>query len=129
MPIQLAHINLPDALRWADEFAEPSVSQSVRRRLNGALTVYPRGNSAGRPITLEATEDQWITRADAEALLTLASVPGAAYTLTFTSRSNLAFTVLFAHHDAPALDLKPLLDYADPSALDPIIGRIKLITI
>ena len=129
MSILLADIALPDGLRWLDEFAEPSVSQSVRRRLDGALTVFPRANVAGRPVTLEATEDHWITRADAEALLALAAIPGAVYVLTFTARANLSLSVLFAHHDAPALDLRPLVDYADPAAADPIVGRIKLIAV
>jgi hypothetical protein len=128
--IQLDTLALPDGLLWSDEFAADAVSQSMRRRLNGAVTLYPRGNIAGRPITLEARADQWITRAQAEALLELAAAPGAVYTLQFTARVGAtSFSVVFRHHDPPALDLAPLIDYADPDADDPIVGTIKLLTV
>jgi hypothetical protein len=130
MAIQLDTLALPDGLLWSDEFAADAVSQSMRRRLNGAVTLYPRGNIAGRPITIEARADQWITRAQAEGLLLLAAAPGAIYDLTFSARIGApTFRVAFRHHDPPALELTPLVDYADPLDDDPIVGTIKLLTV
>lgn len=126
MSITLASITLPAGLRWIDEFDADAVQQSVRRRLDGGLTIYPRGNVAGRPITLEATEDQWLTRAMAESLASLALAPGQTMPLAIRGAT---YSVLFRHQDPPALDLRPLVDYADPAADDPIVGRVKLMTI
>jgi hypothetical protein len=127
--MDLASVTLPDGLNWIDEFDDQSISQVARRRLDGGLTLYVRSNLAGRPITLEATAEQWITRAQAQSLALLAAVPGGRYTLTFTARAGLAFQVAWRHHEAPALDLRPLVDYADPAADDPLIGTLKLMTI
>jgi hypothetical protein len=126
MTILLAHIPLPAGLRWIDEFDAQSVTQAVRRRLDGGLTIYPRGNVAGRPITLEATEDHWLARSAAEALAVLAAAPGLTMTLNLR---GVGYSVLFRHQDPPALELRALVDYADPRADDPVIGRIKLMTL
>jgi hypothetical protein len=126
MSIQLDTITLPDGLLWLDEFEPDAVAQTMRRRLDGGVTLFPRGNIAGRPITLEAGPDQWLTRSMAEGLAALAGIPGQQMTLTLRSAS---FTVVFRHHDPPALELRPLIDYADPADDDPMIGRIKLLTL
>jgi hypothetical protein len=126
----LATLALPDGLAWIDEFADDAVAQTMRRRLDGGITLYPRGNIAGRPITLEARADHWLTRAQAEALLALAAAPGALYDLQFTARLGApSYRVVFRHHEPPALELRPLVDYADPRADDPLVGTIKLLTV
>ena len=130
MSITLDSLELPSGLMWADEFADDSVMQAVRRRLNGALSIYPRGNVAGRPITLQAPADHWLTRAQAEALAAMAVVPGATYTLTFGDRAGSpSFSVVFRHNDPPALELAPMIGYADPADDDPIVGTIKFLTV
>lgn len=130
MSILLDTVALPAGLRWLDEFDTRGVTQSVRTRLDGSPTVYVRANAAGgRSITLEADALQWLNRTTAAALLALASVPGTPYQLVFQERGNLTFTVLFRHQDNPALDLRPLIDFADPTGADAIIGQIKLMTI
>jgi hypothetical protein len=130
MSILLGTVALPAGLRWLDEFDPQAVTQSVRRRLDGSPTIYVRTNAAGgRSITLEADALQWLNRTTAAALLALAAVPDTPYPLVFQERANLTFSVLFRHQDAPALDLRPLIDYADPSGVDAIIGQIKLMTI
>lgn len=127
MTIRLATLDLPPGLQWPDEYAglDP-VAQTVKRRLDGGLAVYPRGQSGGRSITLVATADHWLTRAQADALMALAADPGAVYPLSLRGQT---FSVLFRHHDAPAADLAPLIDYEDPEAADPMIGSIKLMTV
>jgi len=125
--MQLHTVDLPDGLSWPDEWdISGAIAAPMRRRLDGGLAVYPRAISAGRPITLEAPESQPITRAAAESLRTLATVPGATYTLTMPLR-GLSFLVLFDIPNGP-LDLRPLIDYADPEPTDYMIGTIRLMT-
>lgn len=124
--IQLDTIALPDGLAWPDEFDTRDLAQTVRQRLDGGVVVYPRTLSGGRPITLAAPADQPITRAQAAALAALAAAPGAVYAL---SLRGMSFSVMFRHHDPPALDLTPLIDYADPVETDWLTGQIKLFTV
>jgi hypothetical protein len=124
--ILLNTLTLPDGLLWSDEFEITAITQSIRRRLDGGLTVYPRQLTSGRPITLEATPDHWLTRADARELLTMAAVVGGVFDLSLRDQ---AFVVAFRHHDHPALDLKPMIDFDFPADSDPVIGTIKLMTL
>lgn len=124
--IQLATVTLPDGLSWPDEFDTRDLAQAVRQRLDGGIVVYPRPLPAGRPITLVAPADQTITRAQGAALAALSAVLGAVYAL---SLRGATFSVMFRHHDAPALDLTPLVDYADPIETDFLVGQIKLFTV
>lgn len=126
MSIVLATLTLPDGLRWVDEYATVPVAQTVRARLDGGWAVYPRAVTGGREITLVAPEDHWLTRAQADALAVMAAVSGASYVLSLRGTS---YTVLFRHHDPPALDLQPLVDWGDAQNADPIIGTIKLMTL
>lgn len=126
MSITLAHLDLPPGLHWVDEFDVQAVSQAVRRRLDGGITVYPRGNTLGRAITLETAEDHWIARATGEALLLLAATPGLSMTLALRGTVH---QVVFRHHDPPALELRPLVAFSDPRGDDPLVGRLKLMTV
>lgn len=130
MTIQLDTIDLPAGIAWTDEYsALAPIAQTARRRLSGALTLFQTPLQAGRAITLDCTEAP-ITRAQAAALAALAAVPGASYPLTFTLRSPVeTYLVAFRHHDPPVLDLRPLIDYADPIDSDWMIGVIHLMTV
>lgn len=126
MSIVLATVTLPAGLRWIDEYATIPVAQTVRARLDGGWAVYPRTVTGGRSITLVAADDYWLTRAQADALATLAAHPGTTYALTLRNQS---FTVIFRHHDPPALDLSPMVDWDDAVSADPVVGSIKLMTV
>ena len=127
MTILLATIALPSGLLWPDEYSGMNpVAQTVKRRLDGGLAVYPRAQIGGRAITLTATADHWLTRAQADALTALAADPGGVYPLTLRGQT---YSVMFRHHDGRSLDLVPLIDYEDPEADDPIIGSINLMTV
>lgn len=123
-------LHLPDGLQWLDEYdLSGSVAAPMRRRLDGGLAVYPRALTAGRPITLAAPEDQPITRSQANALASLAAVPGATYWLKMPLRpGSPEYLVMFRYDESP-LDLRPLIDYADPIDSDWIVGTIRLMTV
>lgn len=121
-------IELPD-LTWLDPFDITAVSAATRRRLDGGLTVFTRPLFGGRPITLEAPPDQALTLDQAQQLAERAARPQGIYLLEFPLRGPLSFQVRFRWEEGTPLDLRPLIDYADPVADDWVIGTIKLITV
>ena len=118
---------LPAGLVWSDEFANASVSQSVRRTLDGGLVVFYGGLKRGMPITLESEQDSgWMRRDLVEALQVRASSPGGLYTLQLRGS---VFQVMFRHHDVPAFDAKPLVSIATPEPGDYYLATLKLMTV
>jgi hypothetical protein len=116
MPITLTHtasatsVTLPDALNWADEYTWSPVQQTKTYTTTGALLIEEGTKQAGRPITLEGSEDRtWCTRAVVDQLHAWASTPAMVLTLTLrgTERS-VAFD-----HERGALQGLPVLFYAD----------------
>ncbi len=93
MSITLGAVTLPGDLRWADEFSWTPLVQSSEYSLTGALIVQEAAKLAGRPITLEAQRDTWVTRATVLAAQALAETPGWSGTLTL--HDGRTFTVGF----------------------------------
>lgn len=93
MSITLGAVTLPGDLRWADEFAWSPLVQSSEYSLTGALIVQEATKLAGRPITLEAQRDTWVTRATVLAVQALAETPGWSGALTL--HDGRTFTVGF----------------------------------
>ena len=93
MAITLGAVTLPGDLRWADEFAWSPLVQQTEYSLTGALIVQEATKLAGRPITLEAQRDTWVTRATVLAVQALAETPGWSGTLTL--HDGRTFTVGF----------------------------------
>lgn len=125
--ILLDTLELPD-LTWTDPFDTQAVSVVTRRRLSGALTIFPRTLVGGRPITLEAPADQPLTHAQAIALAAMATDPTGTYTLSLPLH-GVVFSVRFRWEDGNPVDLRPLIDYADPVDDDPVVGTLKLINL
>lgn len=126
--MQLHNILLPDDIQWIDEWECVPVAQTIKRRLDGGLVIYARNVTAGRAITLEATEDHALDRTILTELQTLTTHAGAAYDLIMPLYQT-SFRVVFRHNDPPILDFKPMFDFADPLPTDWMIGKIKLLTI
>lgn len=114
-----------DGWRWIDEFGWLPVKQGVTRTLTGAAIVQTGVMTGGRPITLSANDSEkaLINGADAEKLAAWASVPGKEFSLALRGTTR---TVIFRHQDAPALEIAPVVDYADPEQGDLYFARIKL---
>lgn len=118
MAITLTHtassttLTLPDALSWADEYTWSPVQQSKTYTTTGALLIEEGVKQAGRPITLEGSEDRtWCTRAVVDQLHAWAQTTGMVLVLTLR---GLAHTVTF-DHERGALQGLPVLFYADGS--------------
>jgi hypothetical protein len=124
--IVLDGLALPDDLLWTDEWTASSVTQTVRRTLEGGLIVAYRRLRGGRPITLESSpETGWLTRDLVEALAPRAASPGAIYPLQWRGTT---WTVMFRHHEPPAFDATPLLPRVNPSPEDFYRATLKLMT-
>jgi hypothetical protein len=85
----LAGIELPRGMLWVDEFNWSAVQKTVERSITGAQIIDAAARIEGRPITLQAAEDQgWIRRATLLAVQALADVPGAQYPLRWLTAAN-----------------------------------------
>lgn len=120
MPITLAvggtTVNLPDDLRWANEFEWNAVEQSSKRTVTGALVVSTAVRLIGRPITLAPVADDsaWTPRSVLEQCRTWAEVAGQQMVLTILGVSR---TVIF-DHAAGALSVNPIAHYNTTDATD-----------
>ncbi|MEE8114515.1 MAG: hypothetical protein V3T23_09170, partial [Nitrososphaerales archaeon] len=95
--VTLGGVDLPDDINWIDEFNFQPVSQSVTRTIAGNLVQFNQALVLGRPITLEAIEDEgWLTKDQVDSIQSLASTPGGTFTLAIGAQS---FTVTFRHDD------------------------------
>lgn len=134
MAILLTHtpsavtLTLPDALSWADEYSYSPVEQSKTYTTTGALLIEEATQQAGRPITLEGSDDRaWCTRAVVETLRGWAATAGIVLQLTLRGTAR---QVTF-DHERGALQGLPVLFYADGSIenTDFYVPTIRLIEI
>lgn len=132
MAIALTHtpsgitLTLPDALNWTDEYTWSAVEQTKTYTTTGALLIEEAVKQAGRPITLEGSEDRtWCTRALVDQLHTWAAMPGIVLTLTLRATSR---SVTF-DHEKGALQGLPVIFYADGSidATDWYVPTLRLL--
>jgi hypothetical protein len=118
--------NLSDDMEWVDEFSWAPVSQERFRTLTGAQWLFEAALVAGRPITLVASDDRgWISRAEVQALLLLASAANP--TLTLSLRGN-NYAVAFDRSQG-AIGARAVLPLADVDPADAWIVTVRLITV
>lgn len=121
----LGDVELPAGMLWADEFDWTPVEKSVGYTLTGAMVVQASKRKAGRPITLEASDDRgWkgMTRAKVSALREMAAAATATYALSLAD--GRSFTVMFAP-DSP-LSARPVYSKENPPDDWPYVVTLKL---
>ena len=119
-------IELPRGMLWVDEFDWSAVEKSVDRSITGALVIDAMARVEGRPITLQAVEDQgWIRRQTLLAVKALAEEPGAEYALVLAD--GRGFTVQFAA-DSP-VSARPISRPELPETTHPYVATLRLITV
>lgn len=113
----LTTLTLPIDLHWADEFDWHPVEQAVDRSLTGGLIVQSLARDGGRPITLRPEDDQsaWMTRTMLEQIQAWAAI--SALELSLTIR-GVARTVVFRHHEGPAVEARPVVHYNEVDGTD-----------
>ncbi len=116
---KLSDLILPDSLQWSDRDSWSPVVQETAATLGGGTAIFSQARLDGRPITLEA-EDRitWFDQAAVDALKDMAAQSGATFTLIWEDDT---FTVLFRHHEPPAISFSPLWPH-----FDQYTGTIKL---
>lgn len=113
-------INLPNDLLWQDELSWVPVVATHEYSLTGALLVYPSTKQAGRPITLEAPDEEmaWVPRSTVAQLLSWASLPDATFTLVFEYPTDTrTFSVGFNTSLVP-VEAKPVKGFPQHAADD-----------
>lgn len=119
-------LDLPSDLSWADELSWSAVEQTQTFTTTGALLIEEATKQAGRPYTLEGSEDRaWCTRSLVLTLRSWANAPGAVMTLTIR---GVARNVTFDHVRG-ALEGFPVMFYEDGSVAsdDNYVPTIRLI--
>jgi hypothetical protein len=120
-------ITLPADTLWRDETDWSPVEQSVEHTLSGSLDVQVGTRLAGRPITLGGEESaSWLARVTILDLIVWAEVAGQELTLGYHGRT---FTVMFRHHDAPAVDAKAIVEKVPPADEDWYWFTLKLMEV
>lgn len=119
-------IELPRGMLWVDEFNWSAVEKTIERSITGAQVIDAAARVAGRPITLEAVEDQgWIRRATLLAVRALADAPDGEYPLKLADGRE--FTVQFAAEDP--IEAQPVSRPELPESTHPYVATLRLITV
>ncbi|MFV2030505.1 hypothetical protein [Neisseria sp. S1] len=122
-----ARIELPQDMRWSDEFDWSRVAQAEpQRTLSGGLVIQQGVKLNGRPITLNG-EGIWIDR---DKLLTLrdwTDIPE--LEMTLQHYDGREFTVVFRLHDSWAANLAPVMFATPETGSDKYTATINLMTI
>lgn len=119
-------IELPQDLRWVDEFDWSDLAQSTPTyTLGGSVILQQSVKQSGRPITLSG-EWVWHRRDDFEKLQNWSAT--AKLRLRLTHYDGRQFIATFATHDR-AVDCAPVCYRTPELAADQYTGSIYLITI
>ncbi|TJZ73189.1 hypothetical protein [Chitiniphilus eburneus] len=111
-------------LQWRDEHQWQPVQQAVEPTLTGSLLIDVGTWQAGRPITLASGDAfGWLDGATLTQLQAWARIPGQTLTLQLRDATR---TVLFRHHDRPAIEARPVLDIDSPAITDYYVVTLKL---
>jgi len=124
--IKLGDLELPDNIIWENRYLYPKVVADVERTIDGDEVVFSQAVGS-RPIDLVAYEDMgWLTQEQVDALLEMASVPGAVYLFVY---EDFVSQVRFRHEDPPVIDVSPIIPRPNPSIGDYYYGTIKLMEV
>lgn len=131
--LTLGGVVLNNNLVWGDRWSFAAADKSVKRTLGGNIVVFSAALIAGRPITLEATQDQgWLTTEQVEALYALTHAPGTTYELVVPAiglATGESHQVQFRHDDPPAFNAVALIPRLVAQPGDWHTATIKLMTV
>jgi len=125
--VRLENIDLPAGLIWADEYLSQSVSQVVKRTLDGGAVVFHSPIRSGQSITLESRADSgWLTGSQVASIKALSDASGGVFQLEIRGQLK---TVVFRHDEPPAFEAEPIFPFANPMPNHFYTCRIKLMSI
>lgn len=142
-------LDLPAALLWSDEHAWQAVLMVTEYTTTGALQIDEWVKQAGRPMTLQGTQDRaWCSRGALETLRAWANQAGLVLSVNFR---GAVYTAKLDNTQGPAVTAEPLgelllgpsrytvrnealavvldvdVDYFDPQPTDPFAVTVRLI--
>ncbi|MBB1074469.1 hypothetical protein HUU62_08605 [Rhodoferax sp. 4810] len=118
MSITLNDLELPNGLRWIDEYTWTPVVQNAEYSLTGAMVIEEAIKLAGRPMTLLGGDRfAWIRRSALNQLKALLDIPTPSLTLTL--HDNRQFVVIPDRNNS-YLEISPLPLLYDSGPSDPI---------
>lgn len=138
MTASLDGIELPEDLYWADEFTAWKVGQVIRPSLTGAIVVQEAAMQAGRPVTLQSTEEGSgrfvapVTLQVLEALRAKEEVAGAApmtLILPIADGGTRSLSVRWRRTDGPAIEARPIKFQVPAEAGDYFLITLRLIQV
>ena len=116
--IKLDTTQLPDGLRWLDEFGWSPVAQSTAQSLTGALLVQEGTRTAGRPLTLSGGINYaWISRSG---LIALQALLDATTQRTLTLHDGRQIPVIPRRDGDGPLSAAPIPVVGDSGLADPV---------
>lgn len=127
----LGAVQIPRGLIWVDEFDWNELETAAERGITGANIIDVAENIAGRPITLQGSENAgWLLRALLLSLHTMADALDAndemvVYPLTLAD--GRTFNVIFA--PGKKISAKPIGRPELPTELNPYVVTIPLVTV
>ena len=120
-------LELPDDLIWSDRHSWSPVEQNVQTSITGAMLIDVGTRLSGRPITLVADEQHaWMSYSTISQLKAWADIPGRVLTLGIDGQT---FDVVFRHHEKPAIDVTPVVDYNTLDTQDWFFGTLKFMEV
>lgn len=122
-------ITLPGDLNWSDEFSWSPVVQSQEYAISGSLIVEEWTKLAGRPITLQGSDNRsWINKSTVLQLQALAELPGKEIALQLGD--GRSFTVIMDHSSGSAFESSAVFDLFPTSTDDSyVIKQLKFLTV
>jgi hypothetical protein len=142
-------LELPATLLWSDEHSWQSVVMVTEHTTTGALNIDEWTKQAGRPMTLQGTQDRaWCSR---ETLATLRAWANTAGLLLTANHRGTTYTVKLDNSNGPAITAEPLaellqgpgrytvrneagalvldvdVDYFNPQPTDPFAVTVRLL--
>jgi hypothetical protein len=106
---QLNGVDFPKNARWINRLEWSGVTQSVNKTLGGKVVVYVKPDS-GRTIDIECTEYCQYTLDDLTEIMAFYAQVGGSFPFVW---DDFNATVMFRHHDAPAIESTPLIKTRD----------------
>jgi hypothetical protein len=100
-------LSLPGSLLWVDQYGWQQVAMSKEYTTTGALVLESWARQAGRPMTLQGTQDRaWCARGDLETLRAWAGQPGLVLSINHRGETH---SVAFDGEQSP-IEAEPLSD-------------------
>jgi hypothetical protein len=127
----LEELPLPNDLLWKDEFEWTPVVATNTFTLTGALIIEQGVRQAGRPISLQAPEQDmaWVTRATVQTLRNWSAIAGRKFRLVFEYPTDVRQWVVVFNHSTDPIGAEPVKGFPGHASGDWFRVSLKFIEV